>query len=169
AHSEHPADNALFAHTEANDGMVVAFAPQELDHGNIIRKGGCRADHFVEVGGEGSHLLQSLGKLFRAAKIVEGKNESGAAAKLLQLLRLALLSGLEFNINQLASRSRGFSQDIELGGDGAAKLASARYPPAGGDHHHARVRFQKMFDLRNCQPRLRNMVQPELKKGVITD
>src|SRR5580658_4097256 len=36
ANSEHPADDALFAHAQAHQRMVIAFALQELDHGNVV-------------------------------------------------------------------------------------------------------------------------------------
>ena len=80
------------------------------------------------------------------------------AAQLLQLRGLALLGGLEFDVDQLAADGRGFGQDVELGGDRAAKLASAGDAPAGGDDHGAGVGFEKMLDLGKRQGGLRNVV-----------
>src|SRR4029077_20534533 len=49
ADSEDAADDALFAHAQADERMSVGFAAQKLDHGNVIGKGGGGADHFVKV------------------------------------------------------------------------------------------------------------------------
>ena len=64
---------------------------------------------------------------------------------------------------------RGFGQDIELGGDGTAEFASAGDSAAGRDHHRAGMSVEKMLDLGKRQSGLRNVVQPELQKGVIAN
>ena len=147
AHSEHAADDALLAHANANDGMVVALAPQKLDHGNIVGERSGGTDDFVEVCGEGAHLFQSFVQLLGPAKVVKRKNQPGAAPKLLQLLRLALKSGLEFDVYQLAARAGRFAENIQLGRDRTAKLASARRPPAGSNHRNTRMGLQEVLNL----------------------
>ena len=72
--SQHAADDSLFAHADADDGMVVAFATQELDHGNIVGERGSSADYFVEVGGKLAHLLQSLVEPLGGPEVVKGEN-----------------------------------------------------------------------------------------------
>src|SRR5258708_30622821 len=63
ADSEHAAGDSLFAHAHADQRLVVAFATQKLDHGNIVGKSGGGADHFLEVGGECAHFFQRLFRL----------------------------------------------------------------------------------------------------------
>src|ERR1022692_813295 len=113
--------------------MVVGLAAKELDHGYIVGKSGGCADPFVEVGGEGSHLLESFVELFGSTEVVVGKDQRGAVAQLLELRGLTLLGGGQFDIHQLASDGRGFGEDVELGGDRAAEFASAGRASAGGD------------------------------------
>jgi len=65
---------------------------------------------FIEIGGEGPHLFQSLVELLGSAKIVKRKDERGASPQLLQLIRLALQRGLELNVDQLASVAEAFAR-----------------------------------------------------------
>src|SRR5579864_7099939 len=57
AYAQDPADNPLLTHTHADHRMAVAFAGEELDHGDIVRERGSRADDLVKVGWVGEHLL----------------------------------------------------------------------------------------------------------------
>ena len=98
---------------------------------------------------------------------MERQNQGGAGAKLLELFGLALAGGLQLNIDQLTACGRGFAQNIQLRGDGAAKLASAGDPPAGGDDHCPGMGLHEALDSGKRQTGLREVVQPELQKGVI--
>ena len=63
--------------------MVVALAPQKLNHGNIVGERSGGTDDFVEVSGEGTNLFQRFVELLGPAKVVKRKNQPRAAAKLL--------------------------------------------------------------------------------------
>ena len=64
----------------------------------------------------------------------------------------------EFDIDQLAAQGRGFGEDVELRGDGAAELASAGHAAAGGDHDRAGMGFEEVLDLGKRQGGLRKVV-----------
>src|SRR5229473_3142305 len=104
--------------------MLVGFAAQELDHGNVIGKCGGGGDHFVKIGGVGAHLFQSFVELLGTAKVVKREDQSGAVAQLLQLRWLALECGLNLDVNELAAHGRGFGKDVELRSDRTAEFTS---------------------------------------------
>src|ERR1700757_4659824 len=99
---------------------------------------------------------------------MERKDQSSPAAQLLQLLRFALAGGLQLHVDQLASRSCRFVQKIELGRNRTPELASAGRAAAGSNHDRSRMVFDKTLDPRKHRARLREIVQPELQKGVIS-
>ena len=113
---------------------------QKLDHGDVVGESGGGADDLVEVGRIGQHLFEGLVKLLGGPEIVERKDQGGAGAQLLQLFGLALAGGLQFDVDQLASRGSGFAEDVQLGGDRAAELSSTGNPAAGGDDEGSGVR-----------------------------
>src|SRR5450631_290102 len=111
-HAENAADNALFPHAHANQGVPVALPRQKLDHGDVVGERGGGADDLVEVGRVGEHFFQSLVQLLGGTKVMEGENEGAAGAKLLELFWLALACGLQFNIDQLATGGGSFAQNV---------------------------------------------------------
>jgi len=158
AHAQNSADNALFAHAHADQRVPVTFLGQEFDHGDVVGERGGGADDFVEVGGVGAHFLERFVELLGRPEVVEGEDQGGTGAQLLQLLGLALAGGLEFDINQLAACGCGLAQNVELGGDGAAELASAGDAAAGGDYDRAGVGLHETLDSGQSQAGLRKVV-----------
>src|SRR3954452_17636259 len=106
ANAEHAADDALLAHTDAHHRPVVAGVFQELHHGYVVVKARRSANDLDEVRRILLHPLESLLKVFGAAKIVIRKNEPGLRPQLLHFARLQLGRGLERQVHNLATGSR---------------------------------------------------------------
>ena len=158
ADPEDAADKSLFAHAHSDNGIVVGFASQKLNHRNIVGKRRRSTDDFVEVRREGAHLLQGFVQLLGSAKIVERKNQRRAGTQFLQLRRFALLRSLQFHIYQLTSNGRSLGQNIQFRRYCTAKSASVGHTAAGSDDGGPGMRFDEMLDLRKRQRGLRNVV-----------
>ncbi len=112
AHTQNAADDSLFAHAHANQGVPVTFLRQKLDHGDVVGEGSGRADDLVEVSRVGDHFFQRLVELLGGPEVVKRKDQSRSGAKFLELFGLALASGLEFDVNELAAGGGGLAQNV---------------------------------------------------------
>ena len=63
--------------------MLVALAGQELDHGDVVGERGRGTYDLVEVGGEGTHLLERFVELLGGTEVVVREDQGGAGAELL--------------------------------------------------------------------------------------
>src|SRR6185503_17231398 len=71
AHTEHPADDALFTHTDSDQGSVVSMLLQELHQRNVVvQRSGC-TDDLVKIRRVGGHLRQSLIEFLRCLEIMK--------------------------------------------------------------------------------------------------
>src|SRR5690349_531216 len=158
AHSQDPADESLLAHTPTDHWMAVALAGEEANHRDVVGQGGGGAHDLVEVGGIGQQFLEGFFQLFGAPKIMEGEDQSGSGAEFLELFRLAFAGSLKLDVDQLTSRSSGFVENVELGGDSSAEFASAGRPTTCGNGHGAGVGLEEALEMGQCKGRFGKIV-----------
>ena len=75
SNTQDPADDALFSHAQAYDGMLIAVLFKKPHHGDVVSQGGGRSCHFIEVSGNSSHLLERLLQLLGSSEVVIGEDE----------------------------------------------------------------------------------------------
>ena len=76
-HRQHPADDPLFAHADADHGMRMAVLFQELHHHYIVIKRIRGAHHLEEICRVLLHPGESFFQLFGAAEVMGGKDQVG--------------------------------------------------------------------------------------------
>src|SRR5215475_9669209 len=123
--------------------MPVSLPSQELDHGDIVREGGCSAYDLIEVRLESEHLSQGFVEFLGRSKIVRRKNQCCPRPQFLELLGLAFRGRLEFYVNKLAACGGRFVENVQLGNNRPPKLSSARRSSTSGNHDRADVGFEK--------------------------
>src|ERR1700678_1380798 len=74
AHSQHAADDSLFSHAHADNRILIPLAPQELDHGNIVKKRSGRTHDLIKIGWVGTHLFQRFVELLGTTKVMKRKD-----------------------------------------------------------------------------------------------
>ncbi len=108
AHAEHTADNALLAHAQAEEGVLVALGLEELHHRHIVREGGGGGDNLVEVGGDSEHFIERGLEVAGGAEVVGRDDEAGALAQAGEHFGLGLERAFEFEVDDLAAGLLGF-------------------------------------------------------------
>ena len=96
-----------------------------------------------------------------------GGAEGGA--ELGQLGRVALLGGLDLEIDDVAAGLGGFEEDFELRVEGAGELAAIRLAAAGGDGRDVAAAVEEGLDVGQDSGGLGQGVETELNENRVFD
>src|SRR5207253_11466655 len=103
-------------------------------------------------------FFQRFVEFLGRAEVMERQDEGGAGTQLLELLWLALIGGLQFDIDQLATCGSGFSQNIQLRGNGTPEFSSAGDPAAAGNGYRTVMGLEETLDFGEGQAGLGKIV-----------
>ena len=83
AHGENTADQALLAHAQTNQPIIVTMLLQELRHDHVVVKAGSCGNNLVILSGNFHHAGESLFELLRRFEVVVREDERGSTTELL--------------------------------------------------------------------------------------
>ena len=141
AGAEDAADQAFFAHGDADHMGAERLVLDHAQDGEIVGQAAGRGDDLDEFGVEGCDALGGLFEALEAAgtrEVVRADEEDGAGgaeggAELGQLGPGGLLGRFDFEIDDVAAGFGGFLQDLQLGIQGPGEVAAKGLAAAGGD------------------------------------
>ena len=146
ARTQNAADQAFFAHGDADDVRGERAVFDEPENGQVVGEVAGGGDDFDEVGLEGLDAIGGLIETLGAAKVVKADQQGcTGSAQLGQLGRLGFLGGFHFEVDDLAAGLGCLGEDFELGRERAIESAAVRLAAAGGNDGDVFVLAQELL------------------------